>query len=112
MEHFFVGELEKVLVFTSSYTLYLLLSLYYFVQNPSILSFFLLLLFLLLNIPLSFFFFLGWVSLVGFCLTYDFVFFGRKGFDYYFSCEWGRLDGGDLEKEKREPDCILLLLCY
>lgn len=40
MEHFFVGELEKVLVFTSSYTLYLLLSLYYFVQNPSILSFF------------------------------------------------------------------------
>lgn len=21
-------------------------------------------------------------------------FFGRKGFDYYFSCEWGRLDGG------------------
>lgn len=55
MEHVFVGEFEKVLVFTSFYTLYLLLSMYCFIQDPFILSF-LPLLFLLLNIPSSFFF--------------------------------------------------------
>lgn len=56
MEHVFVGGFEKVLVFTSFYTLYLLLlSMYCFYSGPFFIFSFSPLLFLLLDIPSSFF---------------------------------------------------------
>lgn len=101
MEHVFVGEFEKVLVFTSFYTLYLLLlSMYCFVRGPFILSFFTTII-STVRYPvvffLSFFLMTGGRFLVIFSLASG------------VSWNWA---GRDLEKEKWELDCILLLLRY